>query len=304
LKNILISGATGFIGSHVVDKLIAENFKVIAIKRSISSTERLKEVSKKVTFFDADKNDLSVVFTRYRIDAIIHCANIYGRNCDDRIKILEANVLLGAKLAELASRHNVKLFINTDTFYNTEAKTMPGRLGDYILSKRQFKEWLQLGGWRCRVVNLKLEHVYGVRDNPDKFIPWLIRSLHLNVTPIKLTEGKQKRDFVSAKDVAAAFVFCLKSSEKFKDEFQEYGVGTGQYSTLREYIEKICMIYEKTVGRVNSELDFGALHYPANEVMAPSDQISTLQELGWAPEQSFEETVASIIAEYEQESLH
>jgi len=134
MKTILITGATGFLGSHLVEKLLSDGFNIIVLKRSFSNVWRIKHLLDKLISYDIDKISLERIFEENKIDVIIHTATLYGRKKEKIYEIIESNFILPLKLLELAVINNTKSFINTDT-------SLPKHLNYYSLSKNQFKEW-------------------------------------------------------------------------------------------------------------------------------------------------------------------
>ena len=134
---ILLTGATGFLGSQLLIGLLDNNYEVVALKRSFSNTERISRVlnNKKLYLVDIDLVDPREFFKMYSIDTIIHTATEYGKNETPMFKTLEANLLLPLRLAELGISKGVKTFINTDTFSN-KGKSSHSILLDYSSSKK------------------------------------------------------------------------------------------------------------------------------------------------------------------------
>lgn len=180
---ILITGATGFLGSHLLHRLLEKENQVVVLKRSFSSLERILDVVNECHVYDIDKNSLSSIFQQEAVDVVIHCATVYGT---DEEKVFEANFETPLKLLRQSIQYGCKYFINTDTFY---CKQLPERLlkgcplykPEYTMSKYLFREW----GKACAIegkinfLNLQMEHIYGPNDNPQKFIPWKIGRAHV-----------------------------------------------------------------------------------------------------------------------------
>ena len=78
-KCILLTGATGFLGSHLLKALVNKGYEVIALKRSTSDTWRLKGFESSFKSYDIDLVPLQKVFEDQYIDTIIHTACLYGR---------------------------------------------------------------------------------------------------------------------------------------------------------------------------------------------------------------------------------
>ncbi|MCX5718347.1 MAG: NAD-dependent epimerase/dehydratase family protein, partial [Nitrospirae bacterium] len=115
---ILLTGATGFIGSHVLKRGLSENYEIIITKRSTSNVKRIKDVLDKVKYYDVDTVPLSKIFDENKIDLVIHCATDYkkNQNYEDILGLIEANITFPSQILEQMHIHNVPYFINTGSF--------------------------------------------------------------------------------------------------------------------------------------------------------------------------------------------
>lgn len=200
---------------------------------------------------------------------------------------MKANLLFPVELIEKAINSGVKVFINTDTFFN-KGKVNYKYLQEYTLTKRCFVEWLKSIANKVdmRIFNLKLEHIYGEKDSIDKFVPWLIIQMLKEVHEIKLSPGNQKRDFIYVKDVVDAYYQLLLKAETFNYNFYEYSIGTGKSITIKQFV---CLV-KKLTGNTKTILNFGALPYRENEIMfSKADITSIKKDIGWEPKYSLEE---------------
>ena len=115
-------------------------------------------------------------------------------------------------------------------------------MNDYALSKKQFSEWLKFKSNMIQVINLKIELMYGPKDDESKLIPSVLSGLNQNTPEIKLTNGEQKRDFIFVDDVVSA---CMKTLEKSKSlsKFNEFEIGTGKSFKLKFFLDELkkCM---------------------------------------------------------------
>jgi len=78
-KTILLTGPTGFLGSHLLQALLNEGYKVIILKRSFSDTWRINHLLDNLKSYDINKTPLEKPFEENKIDIIIHTATNYGR---------------------------------------------------------------------------------------------------------------------------------------------------------------------------------------------------------------------------------
>jgi len=118
---ILLTGATGFLGSHLVHAFLEEGHQVAIIKRSTSNTERIYSVLGDMETFDIDRLAMEAPFLKLGgVDAVIHTATCYGKDGETNSEIYETNTLFPLKLLETAISFNTKTFFNTDTFFNKD----------------------------------------------------------------------------------------------------------------------------------------------------------------------------------------
>jgi nucleoside-diphosphate-sugar epimerase len=273
IKTILITGATGFLGSHLVKALFDSGYDIVVLKRSFSNIWRIKDVLNELIFYDIDKTALEVPFKENKIDCVIHTATLYGRQGEKASEIAEANLIFPLKLLEIA------VSFNTDTFFNTDT-ILYKSLNYYSLSKRQFVEWLKPFHDQIKIFNLKLEHMYGEGDDFSKFIPFVIRELLLKAKEIRLTKGEQKRDFIYVEDVVNAFVNIISQSDKFSKGFYEYQIGSGIASSIKD----IVVLLKSLTQNEETYLNFGALPYRENEIMESRANIVKIKkDIGWEP---------------------
>lgn len=290
MKTILITGATGFLGSHLAEKFLDEH-KVIILKRSFSDIWRIKHSERNLYYYDIDKIPLEKVFQENKIDIVVHTATLYGRKNEEISQIVESNLTFPLKIFELALKYKIDAFINTDTFFNPDYKF----LVKYSLSKKQFLEWLIIFSENIKVINIKLGHIFGEKDNTDKFIPWIITELIKVSNEIKLTAGEQKRDFIYIEDVKDFYSILINSLDKFDTGFHEYELGTGKAVKIKDFVLKL----KKLTGNVQTYLNFGAVPYRENEIMFSKANISKIiKDFNWQPKYSLEEGLKKTIEWY------
>ena len=194
--------------------------------------------------------------------------------------------MFGLELLE-NSINNAKAFINTDTLLHRN-------INAYTFSKAQLVDWMIfLSNKNTKIINVKLEHMYGPFSGQNNFIYWLVEQLRQNVQKIELTSGLQKRDFIYIDDVVSAYEVIIKNISKFRD-YEELELGTGNSIEVKFFIEKI---YEEMLKQQNidTELLFGAIAYRENENMDMKANIQKLASFGWKPEVSIESGIKKIL---------
>jgi len=279
-NQILLTGATGFIGSHLLGELIVNDYEVVILVRKESNFWRINQIKNYSIFeLENDLSNLDELFHKHRISAIVHLATEYGRN-SDYSKVIKTNLLLSVRLVELAIINEVELFINTDTFSSKFPESI--YLKNYISSKIFFKNYLS-SIKNIKVANMQLEHVYGENDSEGKFFNYLLKKLMNGNEVIELTEGSQKRDFIYVKDVVSAYISVLKSKNDF--QFMEFEVGTGNSIRVRDFVTELHKNFKS-----NSKLIFGAIPTRSDEIEDSRADISSLREIGWKSKYSLEQS--------------
>lgn len=270
-KKILITGVTGFLGSHLALVLVNEGYEVVALKRKSSSLVRIKSILQNVRLLDVEDIDFTCLFDSFDIDIIIHTATNYGRNNETPWEIFDANTGFPLRLLDAASKANVKKFINTDTILDKY-------LNLYSLSKNHLLEWGKFYSMRNKIefINMRLEHIFGPGDDDSKFTSYVINSCIQNKSSLELTLGEQKRDFIYVEDVISAYLIVLNRKNDNNNWFSEYEVGSGKSVTIKKFVE---MVHQLTTSK--TELKFGAIKYREGEVMNSKADVSALKALGW-----------------------
>ena len=280
-KTILLTGATGFLGSALLKRLL-KFYEIVIVKRSFSETGRIKDCLDKVAWYDIDKEGLQAVFKKHTIDIIIHTACNYGKPPSGFHDVIESNLHFPILLLNHAIQNKVGYFINCDT-------VLKRTTNQYTLSKKQFLEWLLFNQHAIHTINLQLETFYGPNDASHKFINMLAQRMLASESSIDLTEGIQERDFIYIDDVVNAFDLILKKIADF-ESFQEIPIGTGQCHSIRE----VALLVKK-IADSDINLNFGALPYRSDELMVSRADTSQLKSLGWRVENSLEEGIKEVV---------
>jgi nucleoside-diphosphate-sugar epimerase len=284
MKQCLVTGATGFVGGHVVRTLVRAGWRVSAIKRVSSSTDALADLP--IDWHDLETADLDRLVSA-DIAAVVHIATNYGRGNDRPSQLAADNTLVPLRLLERAVAAKVPVVVNTDTCFTIDYRY----LRPYTLSKKQLVQWGKVlcEGTATKFVNLVLQHPYGPGDRPSKFVPAMAKQCLESTGVIDLTPGEQKKDFVYVGDVAEAYRVVLESADRFAD-FTELEVGSGKAVAIRQFVE---LLHRLT--RSKAKLNFGGLKYREAEIMFSQADTAPLQALGWRPIVSLEEGLLRLL---------
>ena len=285
---ILLTGAAGFLGSHLLESFINQEFDLIILKRTTSDTWRINHLLNKVRIYDIDTVDFKTVFSHEKVDVIINTVCSYGRSNESTADIVNTNLIFGLNLLEEAIKNKVKTFINTDSL-------LPRNLNDYSLSKAQFADWLHQRSEKIQVVNFKIEQMYGAKDDTNKFLPWLMNEMINNSEDINLTSGIQKRDFIYVSDVVAAYDLILQKRISLPN-WSQFDIGTNIFTEVHEFVLILAEALEKlNKSKIVCRLKFGRILYRKGDIMLPELDNTKLLGLGWRPQVTIIDGIQKIL---------
>src|SRR6266536_4848780 len=288
----MVTGGAGFIGSHVVEALLARGDEVHALD-DLSKGKR-ENVAAGAELHVADIRRPDDVFDAVRPEAVLHLA----AQADVRDSVerpdndADVNVVGTVRILEAARRHGAKLvFASTGGAIYGECEApapedAPRRpRAPYGASKLCGEEylatWNRLHG--TSHVALRLGNVYGPRQEPHGeagVIAIFMGLLHAGGTPRIYGDGRQTRDYVYVGDVARAMVLALERDSGV------YNIGTGRETSV---LELQTAIQQASGVRREPAIEpprFGGLQRSVLDVSLAA------RELGWRPERSLEEGLA------------
>lgn len=289
MSHIVLTGANGFLGSHLLEALLKAGHHVTALTRSTSDLWRISHLMGRVRWVNVDQTSIDSVFNCDGVDVVIHTACSYGRYGQSATSIVESNLVYGLAILDSAISAGVGTFIATDTL-------LPRTLNSYALSKHQLTDWLKLKSDQIQVINLKLEHIYGPKDDKTKFVPWLIGQMEAGAARIPLTAGQQLRDFIYVDDVVSAFTTAL-SQRGVLASFSEFEVGTGTLTPVKVFVEHLYRLYKAKHPNTKTDLGFGDIPMREGEPKKIDPDNSPLVLLGWQPETNIEKGLLNTLGE-------
>jgi len=277
-KTVLLIGATGFVGSHLLERLLKKGYKVVCASRETSDLWRIKhfiEHHPNIEFFQFNniQRDVSLCFRRHNIDCVIHCATHYSKeenygNCKETI---ESNINFPIKLLNLAIEHNVPYFINTGSGFQDSKPDLI-----YSQSKSIFETILKkaVEAQRIKALTLQLYSPYGPKDNA-KVLPFIIKKA-LKKELIHLTSPYERLEFTYIEDIVDAYMLALNEIPNVT-QYENIQILSFPDATLQQVVNKIC---------TQTEGEFEHF-YPKNI-------------LDWKPKHTFEQGLKKTIAWYKK----
>lgn len=287
-KELIITGANGFIGSYLLHSIIEDGeFQPIILVKSSSDLFRISKFIDKCKVYYVDKLELESVFTNHNIYGIVHLATLYKKShsSEDIDEMIYSNITFPTKLIELASKYKCKFFINTGTFFeysfysnpiNESSKQTPYNL--YASTKAGFNSVLSYyaKSSALNILTLKLSAPFGYNDN-QKLIPFLIKSI-LENQKVVLEKGEQAWDFIYVKDVVEAFkkaiILAINSQRTLHEDIL---IGTGLKTTVKEIATILNELHGEELIKCTKE-------YPCEQIFeAYIDNSKAKNMLQWLP---------------------
>jgi len=292
---ILITGATGFIGSHLVKLLLKENYTLICTLLS-GETNPFGEESVKSIIFSNHTMDENIDFLKKNnIEGIIHLASFVQsgeHKSSDVEALIDTNIKFSSILLETAVQADVKWFINTGTYWQHHNDTDYAPVNLYAATKQAFMDIAQYY-WesnRIRFNTITLFDTYGPNDNRLKiFNIW--NRIAKSGEKLDMSPGEQLIDISHVYDIVDAFSLLANHIQNNNPNVENgavYAVKAEKRYTLKE----LAAIFEK-VTKQKLKINWGGRSYREREVMVPwvDGKIVPL----WEPKISLEFGIRNLI---------
>jgi len=285
----LVTGATGFVGSHLVRRLVGLGHEVSVIVRPSSDLERLGETRSAISVYEHDGTTQGMIeiVQAASPDTAYHLASLYisEHNSADVSRLIGANVEFAVQLMEALVAAAVPTCINTGTSWQFARDGQYAPVNLYAATKQACEDLFTFytSAHALKVLTLALFDTYGPGDPRKK----LLRLLWDSATtghPLLLSPGRQRIDLVYIDDVIDAFVLAADVARAQTVPQSRYAVSSGAPIALADLVGAFAQATGMTV---NASL--GARPYRAREVMVPWDTGRVLP--GWTPRVSLAEGI-------------
>lgn len=307
MKKVLITGITGFAGSHLAEYLISKNEYVISgIHSSDRNLDNIKRIKDKIELLKIDLNDsqkTTEVIQKQKPDIIFHLAasadvgrsfenpsEFLVNNTTSQLNILEAikKTQLKAKIVIISSAHIYGLVASSSLPINESVPFNPDN--PYAVSKIT-QDYLGLCyylAYKLPIIRLRPFNHIGPRLSPSisisRFAKLIAEIEKGNAEPV-LTVGNlsAKRDFTDVSDMVHAYVLA---SEKCLPG-EAYNIGSGVSHTIQELLDKLLSFSTAKITVKTEE----ALFRPSDNPELRADSTKFMQATGWKPEIPIEKTL-------------
>ncbi len=320
---ILVTGGTGFIGSHTVVELLNNNYEVVVIDNLFNSKkeviDKIKEITNKdVIFYEGDvcdKNILKTIFKKHKIDAVIHFAGYkaVGESVEKPLMYYKNNIYSTINLCEVMKEHNVKniVFSSSATVYGNP-KSLPIKedfeithatnpYGETkIINERILNDLYNSdNSWNIallRYFNPIGAHKSGIigenpNDIPNNLMPYIVKvatgelkELSVFGNDYDTIDGTGVRDYIHVVDLAKAHIKAIEWTFNNKG-IDAFNIGTGRGYSVLELVEAFKKYNKIDVPYKMSERRKGDV------ASCYADSSYAKKELGWSSIYDIEDMV-------------
>ena len=247
-KTALVTGGAGFIGSHLVDRLLSLGYRVVVIDNL--SSGKLKNLNPAASFHHSDITQpaSAEVFQMEQPDFVFHLAaqTSVSYSTRDPVKDSEVNIIGTLRMLEAARRHGVEKFIYSSTggalYGEPEVDPCPDDhpvtpLAPYGMSKRMGELEMEFYRriYRLNYTSLRYGNVYGPRQDPHGeagVIAIFSQAMLEGKQPEIFGDGNQERDFICVDDVVEANILATDRGDSMA-----MNIGTGKWTSVNQIFE-------------------------------------------------------------------
>ncbi|HEX9155475.1 MAG TPA: NAD-dependent epimerase/dehydratase family protein [Nitrospira sp.] len=304
---VLVTGGAGFIGSHLVDRLVQEGHEVIIVDNL--ATGKRRNINRAARFYKLDIQSwrLERVFRNERPNVVMHLAAQMDvrKSVEDPMFDAQVNILGTLNVLQQAVRHGVRkvVFSSSGGAIYGEQEIFPAPeshvtnpLSPYGLSKLCGEQYLsyyqRISG--LQVVSLRYANVYGPRQDPEGeagVVAIFIQKLLNNEQAVINGNGRQTRDFVFVEDVVEANLAMMGQETQ-----GTYNVGTGVETSINDLFRILIQHTGSTCKEVHGPAKKG------EQARSVIDSAKLRHELSWEPKTGLSEGLKTTV-EYFRERL-
>lgn len=299
---IIITGATGFIGSNIARNLVKKNYSLHIFIRKTSNLWRIKDIVSNMMVYEVDLVDrklLEKTVKKINPQVIFHLANapIYHGSPSSIIDYVDVNLMGTINLIDACREVDYQCFVNTGSSAEYGAKVKPMKEDDfcqplslYAITKLAATNYTSFSGKieEKPIITFRLFSPFGAYDDPKRLVTEAIYNA-LENKPIFLSAPHLVRDYIYIDDVIDAYIAAISKAEKYPGEI--FNIGSGRQTSIEEVVKAVIKLSDS-----KSIIKWGTLKPRVFESKVWQADISNIKKcLLWKPIYSFEEGLEETI---------
>jgi len=269
MARIILTGATGFIGSGLVPKLETAGHSVKCLVRLAGFDRAIQKLGEaRCLAIPESQGELVSLLDNFKPDAIMHLASLFlsSHAPDQAAELVESNITFPTRLLEAMKGARIRHFLNTGTIFQcaTGAPGTPFNL--YAATKQAFEDVLQhyVRNEGFCAITLRLADTFGIGDTRRKIVQLLVDAA-VREEALALSLGEQKISLTWVDDVRSGFVQGLERLLGAKDAGHEvFGLCNPELVTIRD----LGRLVETAIGH-SVDFQWGKRPYRQGEIMVP-----------------------------------
>jgi len=294
---VLVTGATGFIGSHLCYELKKREFEVVALCRNIKPWRWLDEALEDciMAFGDVtNQNQLRSIIARYEVDQIYHLAahSIVKTAYKDPVGVFHTNIIGTANILEVARQTDIEkvLVMSTDKVYGNQenvdidAPLIPTE--PYGTSKicQDLIAQTFINTYGMKIIIPRSCNAYGY-DLSNRIIPNTIRACLKGESPIIYKGEKSKRQYIYIEDLVDALIHLM-----LNHNIGIFNIATQDILTQEQVVKRILEFFPHLKPRYVPRKRYLEIKHQSMKCTVPN----------WKPAHSFEEGIEKTIAAFKK----
>jgi UDP-glucose 4-epimerase len=291
---VLVTGGAGFIGSHLVDRLVQEGHEVVVVDNLSTGKRRNLNRAARFCKLDIQSWRLERVFRNERPNVVMHLAAQMDvrKSVENPVFDAEVNVIGTLNVLQQAVRHGVHKVVFSSSggaiygeqeMYPAPESHVTRPLSPYGISKLCGEQYLsyyqRVSG--LQIASLRYANVYGPRQDPDGeagVVAIFIQKLLNNEQAVIHGNGRQTRDFVYVEDVVEANLAVMGQETQ-----GTYNVGTGEETSINDLLRILIVHTNSTCKEIHGPAKSG------EQIRSVIDSGKLRQELSWEPKTELRE---------------
>ena len=305
--NVLVTGGAGFIGSHLVERLVKDKHSVTVIDNLLRGNKIPDYIQPQITFIEGDVRDKELVIHAMQgIDVVYHFAAVLGVDvvADYPVETMDVEVIGTRNVIEGIHKHKVKqlLYASTSGIYSHSAiektslseEVLVDPRTSYAMAKR-YNEIYLASHFEEKGVNtvaLRFFNVYGERQDNRMVIPRFLEQAAVNLPLTVFGDGRQTRDFTYIEDVIESCIRLLQTTG-----FHIVNIANEEEWTISRLAEIIINQTASSSNITYVDAPKKRYDYEVERRIGSSDKLFSLT--GFKPSTSLMQGIKSIIAHEE-----